>query len=138
MGIYFKAKILFFFFNKFPLIVKLLTSFKFIAQMDHFFTIPHAFIDTKQLFIIFTVLVSIAFCFFWSLKKSVDLKNEKIKKYIKLNYAIPEDELSLEEKCLIRLTFDNTIKNRKIVKMAVGDAKKKTRRSLDKKVSFEL
>lgn len=106
--------------------------------MDHFLTIPHALIDTKQLFLIFSVLVSIALCFFWSLKKSVDLKNEKIKRYIKLNYAIPEDELSLEEKSLIRLTFDNTIKNRKIVKMQAGDAKKKTRRNLDKKVSFEL
>ena len=68
--------------------------------------------------------------------RSIEKKNRIIKNYIRLNYDIPETDLTKEDTDLIKLTFYNTLKNRKIGKINKTSEICKKLRNREKKVTF--
>jgi len=105
--------------------------------MENLLIVTHNYFDTKRLIIVFAVFLSIVMCIFWAIKNSIELKKQKIKKYIKLNYTISESDLTKAEQDLVRITYDNTIQNRKSAKVCRGDSdSKKKSPKTEKKVGF--
>lgn len=106
--------------------------------MEIFFSSTHNFFCTSYLISIFVVFVLLTCFIFYGFKYYFQKQNSLLKNYIKLNYAIPENEqnqLSQEEHDLIKLTYYNTLKNKKIKKIKEDDNKKFCKNK-DKRVTF--
>jgi len=121
---------------RFPILktISYFSHFSNSYQMENLLTVTQDYFDMKRLIIVFVVFISIVMRNFWAIK---NLKNQKIKKYIQLNYTLSESELTKAEQDLIRVTYDNTIQNKKAAKVCKGDSdsKKKTAK-IARKVSF--
>lgn len=82
---------------------------------------------------VFSILT---FLIFYVMKRNFEKQKKMLKNFMNQNYAISESEqnkISAEEKALIELTFQNTLKNQKISKIK---EEKKISRPNVKRVSF--
>lgn len=106
-------------------------------KIFHFFE-DYNIIETKSIKYIIFGFITIALFFCFSIKSSIDKKNMLFKNYVKLNYAIRPCELTEEDEKLIRLTFKNTLKNKKSEKIKENVGVSKDCRHKEKKVSFSI